>query len=542
MIRMSEKFARERFGQDFAAYLEKFSSVIGFSHNTEGGELREELNPDRLDLASYYGLHRSIETFYTGQRQNDGIRWTGKKVLSAEKSALDRRPYILFFQAYNENRSLGDDLSYLIEFQERIHATVGKDRKKASIGLHDLDNVSPPFRYTAMDSGNLAFTTYDGFKGTAYHILKSHPKGIEYSRFLGDTTMVPVILDSSGDVMSLPPIVNGSKSVISGKTHNIFVDITGTEFQAVRNAFYLMIYELMAMGYEITVPDQQTRKSVLSKLRSYDGRAVYVGSDEIKKILGMHLEESDSAMYLNKMGFKASVHGKHIVAMTPGNRIDVMGPSDIIEDIAKASGFDNIPEKALNIQTIGSQLELTGFRETVRDAMIGLGYQEIMTYVITSASVYRKFTYHGGMELVNPKSAENSVVRDRIFPNFIEFFKNNKRRQYPQRIFEIGSVIRDMEQKTVLSVAVADSRVSLNVMRQVMEVLGRRFLNGELTLKEEDSEGFIHGRCGGIYYDGFRIGELGEIHPEYLEDWDINMPVAVLELDLGLAFSRQNKN
>ncbi|MGC8505316.1 MAG: phenylalanine--tRNA ligase subunit beta [Thermoplasmata archaeon] len=542
MIRMSEKFARERFGQDFAVYLEKFSSVIGFSHNTEGGELRDELNPDRLDLASYYGLHRSIETFYAGRSQNNRIRWTGKKMLSAEKSGLDRRPYILFFQAYNGNRSLGDDLPYLIEFQERVHATVGKDRKKASIGLHDLDNTSPPFRYTALDPENLNFTTYDGFKGSADQILKSHPKGIEYSGLLGDTSMVPVILDSSGEVLSMPPIVNGSKSVISGKTHNIFVDITGTEFQAVRNAFYLMIYELMAMGYDITVPDQQIQKSLQSKLRSYDGRAVYIVPDEIKKLLGMHLSESDSALYLKRMGFEASVHGKHIVAMTPGNRIDVMGPSDIIEDIAKASGFDNVPEKALNIQTIGSQLELTGFRETVRDVMIGLGYQEIMTYVITSASVYRRFTYHGGMELVNPKSAENSVVRDRIFPNFIEFFKNNKRRQYPQRIFEIGSVIREMDQKTVLSVAVADSRVSVNVMRQVMEVLGRRFLNGEFTLNEEDSEGFIHGRCGGIYHDGIRIGELGEIHPEYLEDWDINMPLAVLELDLGLMFSRLNRN
>jgi len=538
MIRMNEKFARERFGKNFVTYLEKFSNVIGFSHSSEGGELREELNPDRPDLASYYGLYTAINMFYHRSERNKKITWDSSKVLTAEASALEKRPFIVFFQAYNVEKSLGEDLPFLIEFQERLHSTVGKDRKKASIGLHDLESISPPFRYVTKAADSIEFTTYDGLKGTAAQILNLHPKGTEYAGLLGDTTEVPLIIDSSDDVLSLPPVVNGQKSVISTKTKNIFVDITGTEFQAVRNTFYLMIYELMSMGYNITVPEQQIQRSHVSKLRSYDGRTVTVKSSEVKRVVGKTIQ--DPHLYLRKMGFDADLAGSDLIVRSPGNRIDVMGPSDIIEDIAKAYGFDNIAENPLNIPTIGSELDTTGFKELVRDVMIGLGYQEIMTYVITSSSVYKRFTYRGGMELVNPKSAENSVVRDRIFPNFIEFFRNNKRRQYPQRIFEIGNVIRDRDQKTVLSVGVADSRVSVNVMRQVMEVLGRRFLTGEFTVREENVEGFISGRCGAVYYHGIRIGELGEVHPRYLEDWDLNMPVAFLELDLGLVFSTRN--
>ena len=106
-------------------------------------------------------------------------------------------------------------LKIIMKMQENLHWALGRDRKKASIGVYDLDSVKPGFRYTAMADGEIRFVPLGGMPGTAasepaspLEILEKHPKGTAYQHLLSDFDRYPILMDSKGTVLSMPPIIN----------------------------------------------------------------------------------------------------------------------------------------------------------------------------------------------------------------------------------------------------------------------------------------------------------------------------------------------
>ena len=106
-----------------------------------------------------------------------------------------------------------------------------------------------------------------------------------------------------------------------------------------------------------------------------DGRAISVSLNEIKRILGQEMDSEECVALLQKMGYSSKAEKGDIVAMVPGNRIDVMGPVDVIEDIAKAFGYGNLNLHMPDLDIIGAEAKGNQLASNIRNIMTDPAYQ-----------------------------------------------------------------------------------------------------------------------------------------------------------------------
>ncbi|MFG1545774.1 MAG: phenylalanine--tRNA ligase subunit beta [Thermoplasmataceae archaeon] len=533
VIRAEEKFITETFGNDFIGRIWDFSGIIGYTPERDGNEIKVEFNPDRPDLFSFTTLESAISCYYDGKKTGPIKYRNGKIVFSVSDEAVQMRPFVTSFEAVGT--AIRNRFRDLIDFQERVHQSIGKNRTKVSIGIHDMRKVVAPLRYVSMDSEKLRFTPYDGSaEMSAMEILSQHPKGIEYSKLLPDTRHVPVIMDSRDRVLSMPPVINGDVSRVSEDTGHFFVDITGTDTRSVAQASLLLQYFFQNSGFSIVITKQYGGMDFRS-IAGMDGRSIEINVPKAAKILGVEsIREEEISDALLKMGYikcDPSGHNSGLDVTVPGNRIDVMGEMDIIEDIAKAVGYDSIVPVVPVLDVIGSSRPDTVLRDRIREISIGLGYQEVMTFVVTSSAFYEGVHREDGIAVQNPKSLDFSVVRDRLRLNILEFFRINKRRSLPQKVFEIGDVIVNGVQKTSLCFAMISSRSGFSDIKQPLEALLQRFGQTIETILPVNTEEFIKGRSGTIVINGKKAGVIGEIDPASLLKFDLANPVSVFEID-----------
>lgn len=516
------------YGEAFLPGLRDFSDVIGYTLEEEDGEIKIEFNPDRPDLFSFSGIFNSLEIY--GGRRNwvplkfrpDGLEFI------VDPGARKLRPYALGFRC--TGREIGRNFRDLIDFQEKIHQSIGKNRSKVSIGIHDLRNITPPITFKAAGREEISFTTYDGLvSGTAAKILATHPKGIEFSRLIPGDSSVPVISDSAGNVLSMPPVVNGDATSVSEGTSDFFIDITGTDRKALRDAFFLLSYYFQVNGYGLCMAETRDGRDILK----YDSREIVLKPGQIRELAGIDMGPAEVSGLLRKMGYSTETLGRNTVVRVPGNRIDVMGPADVIEDLAKAYGYGRMQPVQPSLSVVGSESSTKPLHGGVRNILVGSGFQEIMSFVVTSTRFYEKVKYAGGVEVRNPKSLDFSMVRDRLYLGVLDFFSNNRRRQLPQRVFEIGEIVRDAEQRSHLCIGITSSRAGYSEIKQALDTLLTRMGVSDPVIGHSDMEGFVKGRCGSITLSGRELGVIGEIHPSMLEHFELRNPVSMLEIDLG---------
>lgn len=524
------------YGKDFISRLGHFSEVIGYTLEEEGQETRVEFNPDRPDLFSFTALHKSMDV-YDGRSSWKPLTLSNSKLdFIIDDSVRKLRPYTVGFCC--EGEPIGEHFRDLIDFQERIHASTGKDRSKMSIGIHDTKGLEGPIHYRAYQSGQVSFTTYDGeVSGTAADILAKHPKGQQYAHLIPSDDEVPIIEDSKHHVLSMPPIVNGNITAVSPETRSFFIDVTGTDRKALRDSFYQLAYFFHDLGYAISL----SNFSDLSDFRSFDGRKMVITSDAVSELTGTGIPESEVKSILVRMGYGCTVRKGAYTVEIPGNRGDVMGPADVIEDIAKGFGYGNISPTRPQLNLIGDEVSGKAFQNLVREVMIGLGHQEIMSYVVTASRFFGGVKYNGALEVKNPKSMDFSVVRDRLSLGALDFLRINKRRNLPQDLYEIGEVIRNAEQHTSLCILRADSKSGYSGIKQILDALMIRLGVQDFHIGPSKTEMLVEGRSGNVILNGKNLGVIGEVHPTTLEAFELKNPVSFVEINLTELSSIINK-
>ena len=203
--------------------------------NEDEQKIKVEYNPNRPDFSSPEGIARTLKGYYEIELGLPQYEVThGEIVLNVDPSVKKVRPYIVC--AVIRNIDLDEDeVATLMNIQEHLHWAVGRDRKKVAIGVHDFDKVVPPYRYTAVKPGSVSFTPLhgDGYPMNLEEILLLHEKGIEYAHILDKKEVYPIIFDKNNEVLSFPPIINGELTTVTEQTQNLFLDLTGTDFNAV---------------------------------------------------------------------------------------------------------------------------------------------------------------------------------------------------------------------------------------------------------------------------------------------------------------------
>ncbi len=482
-----------------------------------------ELNPDRPDMFSVEGIAREMKGtlgIETGVKEynvaDSGI------VLKKQKAEV--RPCIAC--GIIKDVVLSDYLvKSLMQVQEKLHMTIGRNRRKVAIGVHDFDKIVPPLVYKDVIDEKfvpLGKTEEMNIK----EILEKHPKGVDYAHLVKET--YPLIYDKQG-VISFPPIINSERTKVTENTRNLFIDVTGTDEKTVEQVLNILccnIVERCGKIFSLKVSNKMTPQLKPNEIS--------MNVDEIDSILGIGLSENEIAESLEKMRYYVKrMKGGKLMLGVPAYRSDILHKIDIIEDVAVGYGYNNIKPILPKVATIGHQSELEKFSRKIRELMIGLGFQEVLSFVLTNKeNNFDKMNVEGEcVEILNPASIEYNICRSWLLPNMMKILASNKHREYPQKIFEIGDCVcidENQETKTKqirkLAVVFSYDNANLTEMKSIVEAV-LKSLDYKYEIKEYDHPSFMEARCGEILVNGNEVGIFGEIHPQILENWKLEKPV-----------------
>ena len=234
----------------------------------------------------------------------------------------------------------------------------------------------------------------------------------------------------------------------------------------------------------------------------------------------------------------------------PCYRLDIMHPVDIIEDIAIAYDLNKVKPQWPSDPTIGGLSQLEDLSDTVRELMIGLGFQEVLTFMMTNEEkVFTKMNQPPTsiVELSNPKIMTLTSLRPWLLPSLMDFLASNTHVEYPQRLYEVGDCsewdqnqpnrVKDARKLACVS---AHSRANFTEMKSSLETLMMN-LGFEFSLKPASNPSFLEGRVGSILIGDQEVGIIGEIHPQVIENWKLEDPVAAMELNLNRLFEIRSR-
>lgn len=211
-----------------------------------------EIFPNRPDMLTIEGFARALKGFMSVELGVKQYELTVSDIkLYVESSVDEIRP------AYGAGLALNMDLDdyavkSIMDMQEKLHLTHGRNRAKVAIGIHDLDKVTPPFTYKAVEPKSISFTPLEMSEPlTLKEILIKHPKGKDYAWTLEGKKKYPLFVDAKGEILSFPPIINGELSKLTENTRNIFLELTGTDQNAVNIALNIVATALADRGAKL---------------------------------------------------------------------------------------------------------------------------------------------------------------------------------------------------------------------------------------------------------------------------------------------------
>ena len=511
----------------------------------EGNLIEIEVNPDRQDMLSTEGIARAVRSFLEIEPglKKFNVKKSGKQI--TVQAGLDRiRPFICC-SILKGVRADDELIKEYMHLQEALTSTHGRNRKKASIGLYVYDDLEFPIMYGTEKPEKIKFVPLGHeVEMDGPRILAQHEKGVEFGPIIKAHKKWPLLYDSKGQVLSLPPIINSNDlGRITTETKNLFVEVTGTHLLTVQQALNIITASLAERGAQIESVTVVYPDGRVEETPNFSPEQMTISFEDINKLLGLDLDDERITRALERMGYGARVTKEEKVRVQiPKYRMDILHPVDIMEDIAIGFGFDKIQPAMPQTMTTGSVNPVTRLKNKVRDLMVGMEYLEVMNYIMTSPEVLneRMGRSRPVVTTSNPKSRSYSVLRNSLLPVLLDFASKNQHAEYPQKIFEVGDIIIPDESKEtcvdqVPSVCglVTDAKVNVtSLMTEIGFLLRNLGLDHQFEFEAVVSSDFIQGRSASIKVRGILSGFFGEISPEILNNFGLGNPVVAFELFL----------
>jgi len=534
--------------EDIEEINEILAYVKGEVKGVDNEEIRIELkDSNRADIWSVEGLARALRGFLGLERGLKEYKVAGSSGVEiyVNPKLENIRPYIGC--AVVKGVKLTDAaIRQIMRFQDKMDQTYGRNRRRTSIGLYEFDLVKPPLHFTVAKPREVSFVPLEfDERMTLEEILEKHPKGRAYGHIVRQFEVWPIFMDSENQVLSFPPIINSNDlGRITEETRNVLIEVTGTSYETVLDTLINVTVALADRGGKIHsavihYPYMGMTDDVTPNL---DVDTFSLDISYIQKIIGLKLSASEIKSLLEKSRYGiAEFSERKIVVKVPCYRVDVLHPIDIVEDIAIAYDYNKIPPEWPQLATIGGLSNETSFRDLVREIMVGLGFQEVLTYIMSNPeTLFVKMNLKPSrvVELANPKITSMTCLRNWLLPSLMELLSHNVHVDYPQRIFEVGyCVIHDEKQENKtrdiekLACVNIHSNASFTEAKSQLDALLSN-LGIKYHLEETRHESFIDGRAGKILLGKDEAGIIGEIHPKVLQNWGLENPATAFEISM----------
>ena len=284
--------------------------------------------------------------------------------------------------------------------------------------------------------------------------------------------------------------------------------------------------------------------------------SITVDSNWINKFLGTEISKEEMKSALDSLDLKTIINGDNLVITIPTFRIDIAIKEDIAEEVARIYGYDKIPTTIFKVSTERepkSKTELLS--DTVVDLMVGSGIYQSISYSFVSPKVFDKVSIPADSELrnvvkiKNPLGEDYSVMRTTTLPSMMESLgRNYSRNNDYVRLFEIGRVYIPNEdekqlpsEKNILTIGIygdCDYLDLKGIVENVVEGLGVK----AKYVRESENPSYHPGKTAALMVRNKKAGVLGEIHPDVIENYGIDVDCYIAELDLDALFEASNTN
>ncbi|MFB6117413.1 phenylalanine--tRNA ligase subunit beta [Halosegnis sp.] len=540
-----------------------FGLGLEFEGRTEAGAFELEFAPDRLDRLSVEGIARSLRYQYGDDRgvyvpSTNDAEWT-VEVTDVPES----RPCVTAAVVRGVDMTEGK-LESLIQLQEKLHATMGRKRAKGAIGVHDLamlkgrsagadGDAGKTITYTGIDPDGDRFVPLDADTDmTPAEVLADHPIGDTYADLVSGYDRYPAIYDDVG-LFSFPPVINGRRTEVDEGSRDLLVEMTGTDQWTIDRMLAIVCYALDARGGRVEAVDIEYPDRTLVR-PDLETRTKTVSHERIETTLGVDLSHEEVLDLFERSGLDADADTDTYEVTVPPYRVDVLHPVDLVDDVGRAYGFNELAPRYPDVSTVGGRHDRSRLERAIRNTLVGLGFEDLLNFhMISEPDNYERMDLESGTDafgggdpvsIEEPYSDEYTMLRTWALPSLAMVLENNTHRRYPQDLAEVGfAAERDPDEpsgvaeRRTVAAALARPDASYEDAKARLTSVASAF-GADLETPPTDHPSFIDGRVATVRLDGEAAGVVGELHPRVLVEHDLEVPVAAFEFDLA-ALDRQ---
>jgi phenylalanyl-tRNA synthetase beta chain len=393
-----------------------------------------------------------------------------------------------------------------------------------------------------------------------------------------------LVCDSAG-ALSIAGVMGGAESEVTEKTTNVLLEGAAWNFINIRKTARAHNLSSEA-GYRFSrgvhpaLAGMGVRRGLMW-MAAWSGGVVAPGlvdnyplppvdpvveltPRDVKRLLGIDLTAPQIADLLSRVEFDCKVSGGTVIAKTPPHRMDigegVIGLADVLEEVARLYGIGNIPETRL-ADPLPPQIGNVAYEkeERLRDILVNLGLQDIITYRLTSVERESRLGDQGEyVKIANPIAPERSVMRKRLLASVLDVVESNARLNDTLAFFEIGSVfipkandlpdeprklalvITGKRHGTAWDVKSAPELDFFDLKGLVAQMLDALMLRGVSYESVSDNAAYHPGKCARVVYNGQTLGIFGELHPLVKTKYEFaNASVLEAEFDLDVLLNAE---
>ena len=457
-------------------------------------------------------------------------------------------------------------------------------------GMRPINNVVDITNYVMLEHGQpLHAFDYEKIRGKKIIVRRARGgetivslDGVERTL----TNDMLVIADSERAV-AIAGVMGGANSEVSEKTTSILLEaasfkptsIHHTGRQLVLPSEACMRFE-RGIRAELTVPALKHATQLIMQLAggtaargiadAYPGKQepkpILLSAEKTKRLLGIEFTIDQIVSALTSLGFDCKPAGSEVQVTAPYWRSDIRQAVDLVEEVARVTGYDKIPVTMLS-QPIPRQNPepVLSLKRKIRGSLAGYGFQEIITYSLTGLEILNKLKPESHsvepmpLRLANPMTTDQEYLRPNLRPNLLTALSLNRRHEDGGiRLFELGKVYlprqKDLpDEPEVLCGLLSGARLEKSWQddnslldffdaKGVVESLLNQ-LGVETSFEQSDDESLHPAKQAAIIANGSRMGVVGELHPKVLDAFDIAETACLFEIGVAdlLPFTTDHK-
>ncbi|WP_415315327.1 phenylalanine--tRNA ligase subunit beta [Candidatus Pelagibacter sp. Uisw_137] len=519
------------------------------------------ITPNRADCLGVRGIARDLATAGSG---------TLKK-LKTEKLVQKNKQKVGIKIIKEKNQGCTSFGSCLITGVKNTESPDWLKKKIISLGQKPISAIVDITNYVMIDL-NRPLHAYDADKIDKGIIIRNSKKGEKFKALdekdynLEDGMCV--ITDASG-VLGLGGIIGGTRSGTELDTKNVLIESayfnprsirktskilnidTDAKFRFERGIDPLSIEQGLQRAAELIkkICGGEISKFDIQKIENVKNCFVKFDIQLFEKITGFKIDQKEMIKILTNLGFEIKKQKKLLLLTVPTWRPDILQEVDIVEELVRIKGYDQIkmiePEKLRNKDTLNKTQKLFHF---LQRAIASKGYLEAITWSFTDSKINQLFIESNKeIKIVNPISADLNVLRSSIFSNLIiNIIKNLGRGFKDLSIFEIGPTFfgsKPGQQQTVVS-GLRTGKLSrqswteqgrlvdvFDIKRDVIQSLVEAGYNKDKFYIDDETPSYYHpGKSGRIFLNKGKekvVAFFGDIHPNILKKLDIKVEALV---------------